>query len=292
MKMGAYHKTVVGVAKDDVSKTIELLEQNGFIKSDFEHSFHIAFKKNKTIYELHTQISFVPAGKEDVLLFAEKIIPNSITKTIDGFDVVVPDIFSHGMIMLLHMQRHIEQGEGIGLRHLCDWAVFVNSLGNQEFVDTFEQKLTNSGLWKFARILTQICINYLNMPFRDWVKPMENELSDSLLDDFLQSGNFGLKDITRGQSSIFVNRSLENKSYIRVVFASLKRKIIAWKPVCQKYKWLIPFAAVGYSFRILFQFITGKKFMKISEMIKKGKQRNQTYSDLNFFEYENINGKD
>ena len=275
------------VDKDDVSKTIELLEQEGFIKNDSDHKFHIGFRKNKTVYELHTQISFVPTGKEDVLLFTEKIIPNSIKKRINGFDIIVPDIFSHGMIMLFHMQRHIEQGEGIGLRHLCDWAVFVNSLGNQKFVYTFEQKLKNIGLWKFARILTQICIKYLNMSFQDWVNPMDNDLSESLLDDFLQSGNFGFKDITRSQSSIFVNRSSEKKSYFKVVLASLKRKIMAWKPLCKKHEWLIPFAAVVYFFRILFQAISGRKFMKISDLIKKGKHRNQTYSELNFFDYDN-----
>ena len=58
--------------------------------------------------------------------------------------------------MISHMTS-----ESIGLRHLCDWAVFVNSISNNEFVGLFSENLKSFGLWKFAQIMTATSEKYL-----------------------------------------------------------------------------------------------------------------------------------
>lgn len=61
-------------------------------------------------------------------------------------------------------------GEGIGLRHLCDWAVFADSLKEKEFRSLFETKLKSIGLWKFACILSQVCYKYLHCHNLSWLE--------------------------------------------------------------------------------------------------------------------------
>ena len=38
----------------------------------------------------------------------------------EGEKIRIPAPFHHGLILLLHTVHHM-LGEGIGLRHLCDW---------------------------------------------------------------------------------------------------------------------------------------------------------------------------
>ena len=65
---------------------------------------------------------------------------------------------------------------GIGLRHLCDWAVFVDSV--DDFEKDFKDKLTECGLYRFAQILTQLSSKYLGLKKQAWA---EGVLDDSLL---------------------------------------------------------------------------------------------------------------
>ena len=49
-----------------------------------------------------------------------------------SFPVRVPSDFHHGLVMLLHLSSHL-MGAGIGIRHLCDWALFLNSIEEKNF---------------------------------------------------------------------------------------------------------------------------------------------------------------
>ena len=52
----------------------------------------------------------------------------------------MPSHFHHGLNLLLHTNQHL-LGEGLGLRHLCDWAVFAAGFSDEEFRELFEEKL-------------------------------------------------------------------------------------------------------------------------------------------------------
>ena len=45
----------------------------------------------------------------------------------------VPSDLHHGLILLLHNASHMTAG-GIGLRHLCDWAVYMERM-TDDFVE-------------------------------------------------------------------------------------------------------------------------------------------------------------
>lgn len=94
--------------------------------------------------------------------------------------------------MLLHVASHM-MSEGIGMRHLCDWAVFADTLGNEKFVTLFEEKLKRFGLWKFAQILTLVSERYLGLVHKEWAQnpDVTEEQLEALMEDILNGGNFG-----------------------------------------------------------------------------------------------------
>lgn len=48
--------------------------------------------------------------------------------------------FHHGLVMLLHLFSHLT-GARIGIRHLCDWALFLNSIEEKEFLKLFQEPI-------------------------------------------------------------------------------------------------------------------------------------------------------
>ena len=114
-----------------------------------DDGIHIAFKREPlSIWEQHRCVNGVPGGLVGELIRKEtdRTIETSELVELDGAVCKIPDKLHHGLIMLLHMVSHMTS-EGIGLRHLCDWAVFTNSIENDEFVKLFKDKLSQFGLW-------------------------------------------------------------------------------------------------------------------------------------------------
>ena len=89
---------------------------------------------------MHFQPSGIPQGKAGVKVrkYLSDLLPRSETKQTELGEITVPSTFHHGLIILLHMCHHLT-GDGLGLRHLCDWAVFINSIGEEKFLEMFEK---------------------------------------------------------------------------------------------------------------------------------------------------------
>ena len=119
-----------------------------------------------------------------------------------GNSFLVPSEFHHGLILLLHTARHMTTG-GVGLRQICDWAVFSAHMGGR-FPGVFEEKLRSVGLWKFACILTQLSSEYLGAPVQNWTGEPDRELLAALIDDIFAGGNFGGKDRSRRDQAKFI----------------------------------------------------------------------------------------
>lgn len=179
------------VNEKNLLQTHNVLVENGFSCINNQNSnlggHHWGYTKDNLIYELHWKINGLPNGSS-VGSFLENTIETSMLK--DG--MMVPDDFHESLILLLHSARHLTTS-GLGLRHLCDWAVFVNSVD----VSQWELEYRQCGLWIFAQYLTACCYR-LGLPELPWVDfPSNPDIIDSLLDEIIIPGNFGrLKDST------------------------------------------------------------------------------------------------
>lgn len=259
---------------------------------DNEDSIHIAFKREPmSIWEHHRCVNGIPEGS------VGELIREKLDKTIETSELVeldcavcrILDKFHHGLIMLLHMISHMTS-EGIGLRHLCDWAVFVNSISNDEFIDLFSEKLNSFGLWKFAQIMTATSEKYLGIKHKVWSEnaKLDDDLLEAVITVILNSGNFGKKDSNRYREIKYISnrneRTVDSKNVFFQVFDAVNIKACDDFRFIGKHRLLLPIgwlAEGGKYFRLL---VTGKRKSKgTSKMLKEAAKRKNIYSTMELF---------
>lgn len=279
--------TDVLVKKEDAQKVFELFKEKGFeinkksINVNVGH--HVEFKKGIQHVELHYGLPGIPDNEmeDDVKKLTENIWDNlKVYDTIYGKITGVNEFF-HGLIMLLHMQQHMCNG-GMGLRHLCDWAVFVNRFTEDEFVNIFEEKLKSIGLWRFACLLSQAS-GYLGLEQKEWMGK-EETVVQMLLEDIISCGNFGRKDVHRMNSQKYVSvvdNKEKKKSQVGQYFHyGIKTTMRIW-PFYKKHKWLLPVGFIAYCVRTGYRLVTKKS--KIYNLSGNDKVHD-LYSQLKLFE--------
>lgn len=271
------------VSPEDMARTHALLTQNGYAETGHSHRFHESFVKDGMTYELHFAVSLVPEGKDDVLRLVDRLIPTARTYQTDSGELLIPDAFHHGMVLLLHMQRHLSNNSGLGLRHLCDWLVFVRSMPDREFCDLFEQTLRSVGLWRFAQILSRLGCRYFAMEHRPWMGEADAETEIALMSEILDSGNFGNNDVQRAQEAFFFRRGNSRRSAFASFFAACTEKVCVWAPFYATHRWLLPVGYVAYAFRMLGLVLTGKTTLHLRTAYQKGTARNSTIDNLRLF---------
>lgn len=257
-----------------------------------DDSIHIAFNREPvSIWEQHRCVNGIPEGSVGELIREEldKTIETSELVELDGAVCRIPDKFHHGLIMLLHMISHMTS-EGIGLRHLCDWAVFVNSISNDEFVGLFSEKLNSFGLWKFAQIMTATSEKYLRIEHKEWIESAEldDDLLEDVITDILNGGNFGKKDLNRYREIKYISdrndRTVDNKSVFYQVLNSLNKKVYGDYSVISRHKMLLPVGWIAEGGKYIGLLISGKRKNKdTSAMLKEAAKRKDTYSQMDLF---------
>nr|WP_316615510.1 nucleotidyltransferase family protein [uncultured Ruminococcus sp.] len=287
------------VEKENVSQAGMLLESIGFAVDHGEEDdgIHIAYKRPPmSIWELHHSVNGIPNNDVGKLIKAEmsKAISTSETVKVDGSICRLPDKLHHGLIMLLHTASHLT-GEGVGLRHLCDWVVFVSALSDVEFREIFEKKLKRFGLWRFAQVLTLLGINYLGAPKRVWaLEAIESHKVDDttlvgLMDDILSGGNFGFKDMNRYREIKYISDRGEGtvgkSGILRQGFKTMNEKVRRDYKTLGKHKVLLPVGYLAEGGKYIALLLTGKrKSSGTKQMFKEAAERKRIYSSLNLFQ--------
>ena len=266
------------VNSSNFSETIDRLQNAGYKRLEKEHERHVTFIKDKNIFELHSEIKGIPNGLDGIQtpsqtaegkvreLLSDLITSSLIVDTHHG-PIRIPDDFHHGLIMLLHIAGHIINDSGVGLRHICDWAVFVDRID----LTQYQKRLEEVGLWRFACQLTALCVRYLNLEAREWTGKWDESFLDAFIDDILEAGNFGVKDPGRGLSF------------------RLKRDSFWWfvenrYPITRRVSMLRPVFAVVLLIRRGLLLLSGKrKRVKLSTIIGVEKREN-LYRQFGLFE--------
>lgn len=267
---------------DRIEDGKKLLSQNEYICCDDEeeHDFHIGYKKNGNVFEMHKGITSFLDDEGKIEAFIGDAFENSMEVDISGEKLTIPDKFTHGLIMLLHMQRHMLDGGGVGLRHLCDWAVFVDAIDNDEWVTLFKEKLSNVKLWRFAQALSKTSSIFLKIKEKEWFSEIDDELATKLLQDMIIGGNFGGKSNERFQEVAYLSQTEKDKNVFVKYFKSYIKKVGLWKPFYRNHKVFLPIGMVAYFFRTSFLLIFGKKKMNFSKMHENTTKRNNLYGDI------------
>lgn len=289
------------VKAEELGRAGHVLESAGF--NPVEHNdneAHIAYYRNegpsRSVWEMHWGLNGIPDGDIGKVVYSyfSSIIETGIElKTSEGC-YIVPDKFHHGLVLLIHTAGHMIN-TGVGLRHLCDWAVFVNRLSEEEFIELFEKPLKHMGLWRFAQLLTQLSAKYLGIAQQQWaMENVDNGLLEAILLDIFEGGNFGHKDSERiNEAKLMTNRSkggVDDTSFVRQLVSTMNEKANIGLPITRKAPILLPVGWIYVGTRHLFRVQAGiRPQIHIKKMITGAKERRNIYKNFRLFVADTVN---
>lgn len=217
------------IAPQDFDKAVTFFSSKGFCETE-KTWLHLTLKnKEGFIVELHhtlQRMQWTPHNSA-IKRFCEGItFDNYITINNQAICVLPPEL---DMIMLtIHPLTHL-MGEGIGLRHVCDWMMRLKYISTEnEYIDKqrlFEM-LRSLHLIKLWRVLACICVSYLGMPMemafiKQGFTDDERKYADVVLDRICATGNFGTNlDLQKrrkklmGRYSLFLSNSIRLRTLV------------------------------------------------------------------------------
>ncbi len=215
------------------------------MKGGYENHKHACFIYNKFWIENHT--SFSEIRTSSLRKIADRYLLKQIEKqeelTILGEKITVASADFNALHMLLHAANHFLV-IGLGLRHLCDWALFLKTQkGNYDSV-SLKNILHEIGLDYFASAFTWAAIKYLSLPKEYMPFPMEETGNEQVLMKILmEGGNFGHYSNTQRKSS---QNKLISNIYGGLFLLKREKDISIFWPKEMKH----------YSFKLLMTFIS------------------------------------
>ena len=100
---------------------------------------------------------------------------------------------ANALLLLLHPAVHFMEA-GLGLRQLCDWAVFVHDYAGRAELDEAWQLINEQGAGRFACEFTAVAVQYLGLEEEkvfSWIRESNVKLRKRMLAEMLDQGNFG-----------------------------------------------------------------------------------------------------
>lgn len=280
------------VKREDMERAGRLLAEAGFQPWEEKHICHVVYRKGPAHLEMHFEPAGVPHGEAGELVRGWMADAMDCARTIpceQGY-LSVPSDFHHGLVLLLHTSHHL-LGEGIGLRHLCDWAVFSASLSSDRFREVFEEKLKRIGLWKFACILTWTSARWLGSPLPEWAGRPEPRMADALIEDIFKGGNFGRKQEGKVYESYLISSrgkdGVGRISMPRQFLRSLNEMVCTHWPAAGRIPLLLPAGWLFFCGRYLLRMAAGKRPpVRTGSLIQNAVQRKNLYTQFRLFESE------
>ena len=277
------------VPPEHIDAAREIFLAEGFEFDTHEHSYHMGMVKGALRLEMHFAPISAPGGEIGEIFteyWSDICEKASLTKDVFS-ECVFPSDFHHGFILLTHLRSHMIL-RGVGLRHVCDWAVFVNALSDERFTELFEAKLKRVGLWRFAQIVSLASVILLGMPHRAWMGD-DYATATALAEDISSGGNFGLREDSRTLDSVFVPAYTAGgvkKRGIRRAFATANAIVLRHWSAAKKCPLLYPVGWVYFTLRFMLKRITGKQKVSAIKSYKQSGKRADLYASLGIFETE------
>lgn len=274
------------IDSEDFSLAEKLLLENGY-KRKLDGDHHTVFKKSGVNVELHYEIAGIPSGVngDKIKSVLKGVFNRAEKRRVKDVEFNAPDDMTHGLIILIHTAHHMFV-EGVGIRHMLDWAYFVNKTADKSFWEEFIKLLEDIGLLKFAKALTKACNIYLNGVLPDWAKDVEDGLCKEIILDIFRNGNFGRSQDTYPNSEIFVKKDGKGQDKKTSPFVVMHRSVIGNYPFVKKWVILYPFM---YAYKVIkypFMILAGKR-SSITELKKRAKAREKLYKKFQVFENKN-----
>lgn len=289
---GYYNKPELRVLGDvdiiindtDKNAVKDLMTENGYVALMEGHKSHTVFKKENAHIEIHHRLAGIPDGKIGNIINNKLtgILDNTLKISADNYSFSVFTDYYHALVLLLHMQHHLT-GDGLGLRHLVDWASFIQKTYNEDFwTSKLLPFLKEIGLLNFMAIINKICEKYFDSPCV-FENNTEEDTVELILEDILNSGNFGSKDKMRQNSALMISKTNSFKrNKWHNLFLVFKNSVYEQHAIVRKYKILYPIFFI-YRFLRYFVLVLFNKRVIFTKAIPQADERIKLYERLQLF---------
>lgn len=274
------------VAKEDLARTGRLLEANGYVPKTQSHKLHEVYIKDGIRFEMHFDLHGIPEGEaEGACRRALKgLIPNALLRQTPFGEMRLPSLFEHGLVLLLHIAHHLTNS-GVGLRQLCDWAVFVDTVPDADFQKMYGTVLREVGLWRFACCLTEVCVLAFGIQKKEWLTESDPDTANLLLADVFSGGNLGQKNVQRSHQAYLITSGSASRSKRGRLTRLMLDMIYQKWPASKKYKILIPFGWMFYGGRYLLRAAEGKRpRLHVKSVLHGAEDRIELYDRLQLYQ--------
>ena len=275
---------------DCIEKTAALLQECGFTYFTNISDHHHCLVRNKERLEMHTQLAGMPEGQpgEAIEKYLETLYADRRYVDRGESNFYAPAHAHHGLILILHMQHHMISG-GFGLRHLMDWACYINQTADADFWQTqLLPLLRQIGLHYYTAVITKMAAMYLHSACPEWAQTADEQVCRELMEDLLAAGNFGRKDQQRMRAGNMLpeyGQEKGKKGKLAMLFHTLRQSSVRLKPALE-HKPVRLFFYMSYRvLRYMLLFLSGKR-ANLLKSADYADERRSIYDRLHMFETE------
>ena len=278
------------IDKENLPLVDEFLKKNGFRPEEKEHPFHVCYYGKGVAVEVHYEITQFPDSKggKAVQEITKKFLDEVKTAHVNGMSFPVLSDSHQALMLLTHMERHLVIG-GIGLRQLCDWAMFVNGSASKHWREKTLSMLSDCGLLTFAKVVTKTCVNFLGLSSEKaaWCMDVDDSLTELMIQDIFRSGSMGAAEEDNASSLFFDRTQLGKAGQNRLNGLLLRLNQLSYKhfPYTRKWKILLPIYWVYIPLRYLVRSMLGLRPKKsVARLLETSGRRQKLYKSLKLYQ--------
>lgn len=276
---------------DFMEKTAAMMQEKGYAYCINEDDHHHQLFRDKERLEMHTELAGMPEGQfgKDVDKFLETLYTDRRYVDRGESSFYAPSHAHHGLILVLHMQHHMICG-GFGLRHLMDWACYINQTAEADFWQTqLLPLLSKIGLRYFTAVITKMAAMYLQTACPEWAQTADEQVCRELMEELISGGNFGRnshKDRLRS-GNMLPEYGQENgkKGKLAMMLHTLRQSSVRLKPGLEHKPVRLFFFMVYRAFRYIVLFCGGKR-ANLLKAATYADERRAVYGKLRMYETE------
>lgn len=156
---------------------------------------HIEFEWRGVPIEVHQRLTSFVRKRHQAFFNQLLNTDGGMVVMVDGNEVKTLNPTLNALYIFIHLFFHLVT-EGVGLRHLCDWMMWLHKYNGEINRKELESHLRNLDLTKAYRVIGAILVDNLGLPEDDFpleITENDRKKSKKVLKDIMANGNFGHK---------------------------------------------------------------------------------------------------
>lgn len=279
------------VREEDLERAAELLQQHGYAVHESDHDFHVGLSCRGVYVELHYGVTGFPdsPGGCEAREYAARFLDEIHYGVVADYTFPVLSEANQALSLLLHMIRHMFS-TGLGLRQVCDWAVYVANADSERFAAEVIPMFRRCGLLRYARVATRACVRYLGLPEEglSWCADVDDADCRVFMEEVFRLGNMGEAD-NEGMGNMLITEKTmgTHETAVQGLLARLTELAYHRFPLTRKWKLFLPVFWVYLPVRYLVRSVLGLRPKKsVVKVVLAAKKQRSLYEVLRPYEEE------